>query len=286
VVVRAHDNTLVPGDCGVEVPDYLGTVPAFNSNQCSGNSMNNYPVSSGFNSLSDISEGIPPVPSPPRKQDGFLISFNYPVMDFSLSIVDWGDFFPFGSGEHIWPSYVQIIAYDEEDVIIGSNKTVNVIGKKADRDAVGAKGIISLGIEEGGISRIEVRFRGFIDPGVTIDDITFTSLNIDIKPESNPNRINSDGHGIIPVAILGSADFDVMTLDPSTVQMDGQRVRMKGKSGRAGSYEDVNDDGHIDLVVQIEDGDVYTTADTIGIVTVETWEGKLIGGQDSICIKK
>jgi hypothetical protein len=131
-----------------------------------------------------------------------------------------------------------------------------------------------------------VRFRGYIDPGVTIDDIAFTSLNIDIKPENNPNRINSDGRGVIPVAILGSEDFDVMTLDPSTVQMDGQGVRMRGKSGRAGSYEDVNDDGHIDLVVQIEDEDVYTTADTIGIVTAETWEGKLIGGQDSISVKK
>ncbi|NIM58038.1 MAG: hypothetical protein GTO16_03715 [Candidatus Aminicenantes bacterium] len=284
VVVRAHDNPIVPGDCGVVIPDYVGTVPAFSSNQCTGNSMNNYPVGSGFNSLSDTSEGIPPNPVGPRKQDGFLINFGYPVMDFSLIIVDWGDWLPGGSGENTWPSYVELIANDNDGVIVGSDKTPDLISQTVSRDAARANGIISLEIEGGGIREVEVRFRGFIDPGVTIDDIIFTSLNIDIKPGSDANRINSNGHGVIPVAILGSADFDVTTLDPSTVMMDGQGVRMKGKSGRAGSYEDVNDDGFIDLVVHIEDGDVYTTGDTVGTVTAETCEGELIGGQDSISI--
>jgi hypothetical protein len=287
VVVRAHDNPIVPGDCDVEVPDYLGTVPAFSSNLCNiTNSTNNYPVRSGFNSLSDTSEGIPPKPVGPRKQDGFLIIFNYPVKDFSVWVVDWGDWFPGGSGENTWPSYVELIASDNEEVIVDTDKTPDLYDQTGSRDATQSQnGIISLEIEGGGIREVEVRFRGRIDPGVTIDDIEFTGeLNIDIKPGSYPNCFNSNGHGVIPVAILGSEEFDVTTLYPSTVQMDGQGVRVKGKSGKAGSYEDVNDDGFLDLVVHIEDKGVYSPEDTMGTISAYSYDGVYFTGEDSICI--
>jgi hypothetical protein len=287
VVVRAHDNPDVPGDCEVEVPEYLGTVPAFSSNLCKiTNSTNNYPVRSGFNSLSDTSEGIPPKPIGPRKQDGFLIIFDYPVKDFTVWVVDWGDWLPEGTGENTWPSYVELIANDNEEVIVDTDKTPDLYNQTGSRDATQSpNGIISLEIEGGGIREVEVRFRGFIDPGVTIDDIEFTGeLNIDIKPGSYPNCFNSKGHGVIPVAILGSEEFDVTIIDPFSVELDGQPVRVKGKSGKAGSYEDVNDDGFVDLIVQIEDEDVYSPEDTIGTISAYSYDGVYFTGQDSICI--
>jgi hypothetical protein len=42
-------------------------------------------------------------------------------------------------------------------------------------------------------------------------------VDIDIKPWSWPNSINRKSKGVVPVAILGSETFDVMTVDPTTV---------------------------------------------------------------------
>ena len=42
-------------------------------------------------------------------------------------------------------------------------------------------------------------------------------VHIDIKPESCPNPINPNSKGLLPVAILGSADFDVSQIDVETI---------------------------------------------------------------------
>jgi len=75
---------------------------------------------------------------------------------------------------------------------------------------------------------------------------------IDIKPGSDPNSLNLNGNGVVPVAILGTALFDVANVDVSTVSF--------GPTGAAavhdGHYEDVNDDGLTDLVLHFREGDI------------------------------
>jgi hypothetical protein len=51
-------------------------------------------------------------------------------------------------------------------------------------------------------------------------------VEIDIKPGSYPNCFNINGHGVIPVAILGSADFDVAQIDVTTLDFAGLQVRV------------------------------------------------------------
>lgn len=113
-------------------------------------------------------------------------------------------------------------------------------------------------------------------------------VQIDIKPEGDDNCINNNGHGVIPVAVLGGETFDVAMVDEFSLQLDGADVRVKGKSGNAGSYSDVNGDGFVDLVVQIEDTDgVYDLGDSVGTLTgylKPDYGGHLIQGSDSICI--
>ena len=112
-----------------------------------------------------------------------------------------------------------------------------------------------------------------------------TNVDIDIKPGDEPNCFNSDSHGVIPVAILGSVDFDATTVDPFTVYLDGAEVRVKGKSGNAGSRKDVNGDGFLDLVIQIVDDGSYSSGTTTATLTGETFGGMPIEGSDSICIR-
>ncbi len=115
------------------------------------------------------------------------------------------------------------------------------------------------------------------------------TVAIDIKPGSDPNCFNNDGHGVIPVAILGSADFDVTQVDPESVQLQGLSVAMRGKSNKLLAHiEDVNGDGFDDLVVQIEDVDgIFTsgtgTATLTGTLLPE-FGGASIQGTDNICI--
>ena len=43
------------------------------------------------------------------------------------------------------------------------------------------------------------------------------TVDIDIKPTSCPNPLNVKSKGVLPVAILGTASFDVNDVDVSTV---------------------------------------------------------------------
>lgn len=55
---------------------------------------------------------------------------------------------------------------------------------------------------------------------------------VDIKPTSCPNPLNTGSRGVLPAALLGTSDFDVLTIDPTTVTLEGV-------SALRFSYEDV-----------------------------------------------
>ena len=44
---------------------------------------------------------------------------------------------------------------------------------------------------------------------------------IDIKPGSCPNPLNVKGKGVLPVAILGTEDFDVTEIDVESIELAG-----------------------------------------------------------------
>jgi hypothetical protein len=123
-----------------------------------------------------------------------------------------------------------------------------------------------------------------LNPGETVIPIT-----IDIKPGSELNCFNNNGHGVFPVAILGSVGFDVTQVDIDTIELDGQEIRVVGKQDNTlASIHDVNGDGIDDLLVQIQDKDgVYEEGDSFatlsGNLTAE-FGSTNIKGTDSICI--
>jgi hypothetical protein len=165
---------------------------------------------------------------------------------------------------------------------------------KASRDSSGTWELCVDGVVVGTVventysdlSRIFIgRYGGFDNIIVSGPMEAPTTVSIDIMPSNDLNCFNSDGHGVIPVGILSSTDFDANLVDPTTVSLDGQEVRLVGKGNLQAHSEDVNGDGLDDLIVQIEDLDgTYQEGDTMATLTAVTYDGIPIQGMDSICI--
>lgn len=108
---------------------------------------------------------------------------------------------------------------------------------------------------------------------------------IDIKPGSDPNCFNVNGHGVIPVAILGSDYFDVTTIDQTSLLFGGLEVRVRGNKGPLCHLEDSNVDGLLDLVCQFEDNsDYWTPGDGDATLTGDLYDSTEFEGTDSICV--
>jgi hypothetical protein len=118
------------------------------------------------------------------------------------------------------------------------------------------------------------------------------NVDIDIKPGSYPNAVNINGNGVVPVAILGSADLDVTQIDSTTLLFAGLSVKTKKNGTLQCSIQDVSGDftnpegapdGYPDLVCQFVDEDyVLLQGDGTAAVTGELYDGTPIQGSDTI----
>ncbi len=111
------------------------------------------------------------------------------------------------------------------------------------------------------------------------------TVEVDVKPGSDKNLINLRSEGVIPVAILGSSTFDATTVDPTTVEFAGAPVRLRSNGRIAAATEDLNLDGHLDLLLHFETSalDLATDA-TEAVLTGRTYGGTGIRGVDTVRI--
>jgi hypothetical protein len=135
------------------------------------------------------------------------------------------------------------------------------------------------------------------------------TVYVDIKPGSWPNPINVGSKGVLPVAICGTKDFDVKTIDPATVKIYIEGIEI-GVSPIRWTYEDVatpwtgepggghalGGDGYLDLVLHFDTQKVVTTlnlaahaGETIPLIIkgnlYEAAGGTSIQGQDYVRIQ-
>lgn len=113
---------------------------------------------------------------------------------------------------------------------------------------------------------------------------------IDIKPSTDFNKINSKKKGSIPVALLGSDDLDVTSLQgvSATFGPNGATNRhdLSQASTLAAHYDDVNADGDLDLVFHFRQPETgLTVGDTAACLSVDSTGGSF-GGCDSVEIIK
>jgi len=129
-----------------------------------------------------------------------------------------------------------------------------------------------------------------------------TPVSIDIKPSSCPNPLNVKSKGVLPVAVLGTEELDVTTIDPAS-------IRLAGVAPIRSNIEDVGTpvigpidpcdctteaiDGFLDLTLKFNTqeivsilGEVADGDELVLTLTGETYGGTQIAGQDCVLILK
>ena len=74
------------------------------------------------------------------------------------------------------------------------------------------------------------------------------SVSVDVKPESYPNPINLKSQGLIPVGLLGGAEFSVANVDLSTVQFHPMDRCEQAVAPKKSAFTDINHDGYTDII--------------------------------------
>jgi len=142
------------------------------------------------------------------------------------------------------------------------------------------------------------------------------AVPVDIKPGSCPNPINVKSQGVIPAAILGTADFDVARIIPESIKLNGvSPIRWASEDvatpyepfiGKRESYDCNKDgpDGYMDLTLKFSTqeiagslgevtdrmvgslGEVVKARNVVVLeLTGELDDGTLINGEDIVIIK-
>lgn len=96
-------------------------------------------------------------------------------------------------------------------------------------------------------------FRGSIycSTGATITlgaEATDLTVEIDVKPGSDPAIINPGSAGVVPVAVLSDGSFDATQILPASVQFAGASVAVSQSGKYMAHVEDVDEDGDDDML--------------------------------------
>jgi hypothetical protein len=122
---------------------------------------------------------------------------------------------------------------------------------------------------------------------------------IDIKPCACPNPFNPKSKGVLPVAILGAADFDVTEIDPASIRLAGVPALRSGFEDVAGPADgdtcecgELGPDGFVDMTVKFKTQEIVLAIPdeiTKGAQLVLTLDATLnsgvpITGQDCVVV--
>ncbi len=184
---------------------------------------------------------------------------------------------------------------DSSSFIMGTNSIltnkgiINLTGGSGDFSGVllvigtvNNHGTITENPGSGDFSGIIFNFGIFND---NLPDLCSIQVDIDIKPGSDPNSINTKSMGVVPVAILGSADFDVTTIDVTTLMFGtASPVHDLTDSDTYDEHiQDVNDDGFDDLVSHYKQKEVgLCVDDTEATISGTLLDGTPFEGTDSV----
>ncbi len=108
-------------------------------------------------------------------------------------------------------------------------------------------------------------------------------VEIDIKPDTKENGINLKSQGSIPVAILGSKDFNVSQIDVKTLRLAGATMTTNKNGVAQANFEDINKDGEVDLVAHFRTQELRLSGTEKNLeLRGNLKDGRIIKGSDDI----
>jgi hypothetical protein len=130
---------------------------------------------------------------------------------------------------------------------------------------------------------------GYEGSGVLYDNISFdvapVTVSLDVRPGSCPNPISARASGVLPVAIMGTADFDVNDIDVSSLRLAGVAPITANQSDEAAptstdscDCSESGPDGWMDLALKFRNQDIVAAIGTQSGVQVLNVTGTLLDG--------
>lgn len=182
------------------------------------------------------------------------------------------------------------------------NAPDDIVSMVADGDSMlylGTGGEAGYYTEGSGTARVYVYYDGSVEPveifnADEINDhdhagvqclylVPSISISVDIKPGSCPNPLNLKSKGVLPVAILGTEDLDVTTIDPDTIKLTREPVDCFVQpihwscedvatpfEGELCDCHDLNGDGYMDLTLK------FDTQELVSCLALEEVAGETI----------
>jgi hypothetical protein len=125
---------------------------------------------------------------------------------------------------------------------------------------------------------------GFGEP--IVSQVMLIPVDIDIKPGSCPNPLNTKSKGVLSVAICGTDEFDVTTIDPSTITLEcvsPLRWAIEDVAtpfdGELCDCHELTGDGYLDLTLKFKTQELIAALGTISSGDEITLE--LLGNDES-----
>lgn len=119
------------------------------------------------------------------------------------------------------------------------------------------------------------------------EDGKIATVTFDVKPGNGDDvdPINLGSEGKTPVAVLSTETFDATSLDIASIRFAGASVNVKKNGQYHYSFEDVNGDGLLDLVLHFNTQDLQLSeSSTEATLTGTTEAGRCVTATDSIRI--
>jgi WD40 repeat protein len=125
---------------------------------------------------------------------------------------------------------------------------------------------------------------GLPNPGLQFTAIPSPiQVSIDIRPGSCRNPVNRKARGVLPVAVLGTTDFDVSKVDPDSVALEGVApLRFDYEDVAVASECSGSSHGFVDLSLKFDSGAIGAGLDSAQPGDERTLEltGQLLNGTE------
>jgi hypothetical protein len=132
-----------------------------------------------------------------------------------------------------------------------------------------------------------------IPGGMALAIPSMIPVDVDIKPESCPNPLNVGSTGVLPVAILGSEEFDVTEVEPGSIVVETGVVPLRWALEDVAGPGCSGPDGYLDLNLKFKTQEIVLVLGPVSDGEVrplqlggEMLDGTLIFGEDQVRIIK